>query len=126
MLKTLRRKKCLEHKKQLFQVLEIKVKIVSGLQINAKVTKKKDEVEAKQVVEGSHEKEELATEKIVENNKMEQVVEVEDKVVSTPRTPGDIEEISIEKSLDQCISEKLPCKEKIIYTHAKKRKVVKW
>ena len=48
------------------------------------------------MVEGSHAKEEPAIEKIVENNQKEQLAEVEDKVVATPRTPGDLEEISIE------------------------------
>ena len=58
-------------------------------------------MEPKQVVEGSHAKEELAIEKIAKNNQKEQLTEVEDKVVETPRTPRDLEEISIEKSLEQ-------------------------
>ena len=56
------------------------------------------------MVEESHAKEELAIEKIAKNNQKEQLTEVEDKVVETPRTPGDLEEISIEKSLEQGMS----------------------
>ena len=47
------------------------------------------------MVEGSHAKEEPAIEKIVENNQKEQLTEVEDKVVETPRTPGDLEEYQL-------------------------------
>ena len=56
------------------------------------------------MVEGSHAKQELAIEQIAKNNQKEQLVEVEDKVVTTPITPGDLEEISIEKSLEQGMS----------------------
>ena len=56
------------------------------------------------MVEGSHAKEELAIEQIAKNNQKAQLAEVEDKVVANPRIPRDLEEISIEKSLEQGMS----------------------
>ena len=52
------------------------------------------------MVEGSHAKEEPSIEKIAKNNQKEQLTEVEDKVVATPKMLGDLKEISIEKSLE--------------------------
>ena len=78
------------------------------------------------MVEDSYSKEESTTKKIAEDNQNEHTIELEDKVVATPRTPRDLEEISIEKSLEQGMSDKWPPKPKNIYTHSVKHEVVKW